>query len=904
MPPRRSLTILSCALAATLLPQVPALARVIANAPGQPTGALTGRIVYMSAGHGWTYSNSSDKWYTQRGDSNEVVEDYGNLDQMNLLAAYCFNAGATVVAFRPMGYQTNEVVMDNTSPSVQFVGAWSSSSATTGYYGRSGEVGYRFATVASTETAVAIYTPNLSSAGFYPVYTWAGHGANRTRQLYRIQHSGGAAEVRVPHQMVGNGWVYLGTYFFERGSNAALGSVQISNLADADTPGSVVVADAIRFGNGMGDVIPVSTGGGTPRVSGYPREEECARYWIQRMAGVGAPASLYDVAGLDDASDNVGAPPRMAREMNREEAEPATKLVFVSFHSNASGVSPPPANARGCVGLYNSESLFPGTATPNQQRLAYLIASELNADMNAQTSPPLEVPWFNRPDSQLTFARSDFAFGEINNSAISKEFDATIIEVAFHDHPDDALLLRDPRVRNVMARAAYQGVVRYMNEFDGAPLALVPEPPGNVRAVANDQGVRVSWSLPSSGGGSATGYKVYVSTNGYGFGSPVMVPGGLMTSVVLTNLPLDQTRYFRVAALNSGGESMPSETVGCRASGAGLERVLIVNGFDRFERTLNVRQTAGPGLAGPNGGSGTFDRQLPRLMNSFDYVVQHGDAVSRSAVPFDSCQNEAVTAGLVALGDYAAVIWALGEESTTDETFSAAEQVRVTSYLNAGGRLMVSGSEIAWDLDRDPGPTAADRSFLRNQLHAALNGNANDDAGTSDVVPIANDLFAGDSPGRFDDGTSGIYAVRFPDVLTPVGSNAVAVLQYSGGVTGAAAIRNEDPITGSRVVYLGFPFETLTAPDIRDAYMFDVLAYFGVIPLPRIELAGATGDAPSAVLRWQAIRGRLYQVQFTDALGNEWSNLGGRIVAVDKIESAADLAPAPAQRFYRVLMVD
>ena len=85
MPPRRSLTILSCALASTLLSQAVALARVIANAPGQPTGALTGRIVYMSAGHGWTYSNSSDKWYTQRGDSNEVVEDYGNLDQMNLL---------------------------------------------------------------------------------------------------------------------------------------------------------------------------------------------------------------------------------------------------------------------------------------------------------------------------------------------------------------------------------------------------------------------------------------------------------------------------------------------------------------------------------------------------------------------------------------------------------------------------------------------------------------------------------------------------------------------------------------------------------------------------------------------------------------------------------------------------
>src|SRR5262245_45658093 len=100
-----------CLLAMAWSLQGRADARVIASAPGQPAGTLSSRIIYTSAGHGWTYSNSSDKWYTQRGDSNDVVEDYGNLDQMNLFVTYCFNAGATVVAFRPIGYQTNEVVL-------------------------------------------------------------------------------------------------------------------------------------------------------------------------------------------------------------------------------------------------------------------------------------------------------------------------------------------------------------------------------------------------------------------------------------------------------------------------------------------------------------------------------------------------------------------------------------------------------------------------------------------------------------------------------------------------------------------------------------------------------------------------------------------------------------------------
>jgi hypothetical protein len=222
----------------------------------------------------------------------------------------------------------------------------------------------------------------------------------------------------VPHHKVGNGWIYLGTYYFEAGSNSDRGSVVISNLEPMPSVGTVVIADAIRFGNGMGDVVPISTGGGVPTVSGYPREEECARYWIQRMLGVGASTAIYDT-GADDGSDNVGAPPRMAREMNREAAGTMAERLFLSFHSNASGVTPP--SARGCVGLYNEESLFPGTATPNQFRLAQLIATELNNDMGTLTSPPLEVPWFSRSPASLTFARSDFAFGEINNNAIGDE---------------------------------------------------------------------------------------------------------------------------------------------------------------------------------------------------------------------------------------------------------------------------------------------------------------------------------------------------------------------------------------------------------------------------------------------------------------------------------------------------
>src|SRR6185369_3651091 len=127
------------------------------------------------------------------------------------------------------------------------------------------------------------------------------------------------------------------------------------------------------------------------------------------------------------------------------------------------------------------------------------------------------------------------------------------------------------------------------------PLAFLPEPPTNVRARAADTNgaLTVSWAAPANliGSQGPTNYFIYRSTNGYGFGNPVSA--GNVTSCAITNLPADTDFYFRVSALNAGGESMPSEVVGCRASSTqGAPRVLVVNGFDRFDRTTNLRQDA------------------------------------------------------------------------------------------------------------------------------------------------------------------------------------------------------------------------------------------------------------------------------------------------------------------------
>lgn len=873
------------------LPLIPSAAGPIAPASGQPAGALSGRIVFMNGGHGWAAGSSS--WALGRPLLLELNEDYGNVDQMSLLAIYCFNAGATVVPFRPIGSQTNEVVLDNDDAAVTFAGAWSDSISTI-FFGSPGNVPYRFASLAASETATATYTPNLPATGFYPVYTWVRHGSDRTSQLYRIRHTGGESLVRVPHHMVGNGWVYLGTYYFNAGSDPANGAVVISNLQPSPSVGGVVIADAIRFGNGMGDV---NRGFG---ISTYPREEECARYWVQAGLGQGQSPTLYDpdypASSTDDDSDNVGVPPRMAREMNREAEGNIFKRILISFHSNAGG-------GRGVTGLYNNEALFSGTSTSNQLRLAELTGLEINNDLVGIGTPPLEVAWYNR-GSSVTYARSDYAFGEIRGDTLNYEMDATIIEVAFHDDANDALLLRDPKARNWIARASYQAVVRYMNEFDAAPLTFLPEPPGNVRAVAGTNSIVVSWAAPvaQAGSGSATGYVVYRSTDGYGFGNPVTVSGGAAASLTMTDLPADADYYFRVAATNAGGESMPSETVGCRrSSNSAIPTILVVNAFDRFERRLNLRQTPTGSYKPPghDANSGVIDRVIPRGNNAFDYVVPHGKAIAAFGRAFDSCQNEAVAGSLVQLTNYPIVIWACGNESSADETFSSAEQGKVSAFLAAGGHLFVSGSEVAWDLDRDSGPTVADRAFLNNQLHADLNGNAYDDSGSYTFTPAAGSIFAGNASGNFDDGSKGIYAVGFPDALTPTGNGTIAALNYVGGIGGPAAVQYDGSAGGGRVVYFGYPFETITSASVRNACMADVLRFFS--KRPRFEeLTVAEGNALRLTLSGEP--GLTYTILRSDD-SVAWTGFTNITTASVTAQFSDPTAGSANQRFYRAVLV-
>ena len=595
----------------------------------------------------------------------------------------------------------------------------------------------------------------------------------------------------INHRRVGNGPIYLGTYHFEDGT---AGSVVISNRSN--DAGRVVIADMIRFGNGVGDVVQ----GGT--TSGRDREDEAGLYWVEwhvtRSQGI--PESEYRTSS-DDRSATVSLSPRYAEYMNRESDGALSDRVFISFHSNAGGGS-----ARGVLSLYNGNN-NPSTATPNQFLLANLTGREVNDDLVAQAGM-FEHNWHDR-GSSVTLDRSDIEFGEINNLRINNEFDATIVETGFHDNQQDAEMLRDAKVRDALARATYQGAVKYFNNVDGGSTSLTMLPgrvDGVVAEAAGEGSVTVSWSPPAANsynGDAATGYRIYGSTNGYGFDGGTFVAGGATVTHTLTGLdPGQGPYYFKVAAVNSGGEGVASEVVAATPT-AGQADVLIVNGFDRLGRTQNPEQSGA-------------QRVRPRQSNSFDYAVQVASAIEATAptVSVDTASNEAVISGDVDLDDYQAVIWILGEESSADDTFNATEQTLAANYLAAGGKLFVSGAEIAWDLDN----LNNGRAFYENQLRADY---VADDANAYDVAGTAGSIFDGLSF-SFDDGAQ-FYDAEFADVINPT-AGAETALTYSTG--GGAGIVFDGGAGGPKVVNFGFPYETITDAVAREQVMAAVLQFF------------------------------------------------------------------------------
>jgi N-acetylmuramoyl-L-alanine amidase len=770
---------------------------------GAAGGALAGKTVYVSPGHGWTWRDNGLGWRTQRPNTFDLVEDFISVETAaQYLVPMLRNMGAYVVPVRETDLNSGLAVVDDGGGDGDMTveGTIELTEGPAGYgivatpivdqanpfaSGTSKELA-----TAPSETGRVVWTFDVPADGAYNVY--AGWVQNLTRASdahYIVRHAGGETHFRVDQRRHGGTWVLLGRFYFRAGRAADIGSLVLAN--DSADTGATLSADVARIGGGVG---VIDRGGGA---NGRPMFESCARYYAQLA---GAPTSVWDYSS-DDGSDDVGTRSRFAA-WEHEDGEDA---VYIAWHTNAAS-----GPARGTSSfVYGPSSYGPiseFTGTPGSIELVTAVHQEMVSDFRAVWQSDWE-------DRGLHSAY----FGEVNPNH-NPEMPAALFEIAFHSTAEDADALRDPRFRYLAARAIAQGVAKYFAQSDGVTIELPPEPPvAVVMKSAPDDTISISWRAgtpDAAAGDPATGYRVYLSSDGLAFDEGTPVTGESLT----IDAPEDGAAvYARVTATNAGGESFPSRVVGARPAPSGQSQVLVVGGFDRIDGAMLIRDDLSDyALA-------TIERAFIARINDQSHLARYGAAIDAAQVSFDAVTADAVSRGDVALGDYGAVIWQLGEQSRASGPLNAAERGALATYVGGGGKLVVTGSEAIWALDEQGSPE--EQSFVRDVLHVTYVG---DDAETYAFTGVEGP-FAGMAAMTFDDKGEGSYDADYPDVIAP-GPGASSVLGYDGGTGGSAGVWFGDETTAAQTLVLGFPFETISGAADRAEVMARIFEGFGIEP--------------------------------------------------------------------------
>ncbi len=300
--------------------------------------------------------------------------------------------------------------------------------------------------------------------------------------------------------------------------------------------------------------------------------------------------------------------------------------------------------------------------------------------------------------------------------------------------------------------------------------------------------VKITWTCDTT---NVKGYRLYRSTDGSNWN---MIGNESTLLTMNTTIAMSSnTEYYRVSSVLddslSNSESFWSNVLGVKQN-ASSKKILIVDGFNRQDGNWR-------------GESNTF-------------VYQYGKAFEPLNIDFESVKNSEVIDSTVNLNNYDAVYWILGDESTADESFSSAEQALVKNYLENGGNLFVSGSEVGWDLSYKG--STSDKDFYNNYLKAnfiADNSNSNFVNGISGSALGGSAFYFGQT-----------YEVGYPDVIGTNGGSTLC-MKYTNNIGAGVQYKGSfgSSLKTGSLIYLGFPLET-TANDSSFNYVISKAADF------------------------------------------------------------------------------
>jgi hypothetical protein len=160
------------------------------------------------------------------------------------------------------------------------------------------------------------------------------------------------------------------------------------------------------------------------------------------------------------------------------------------------------------------------------------------------------------------------------------------------------------------------------------------------------------------------------------------------------------------------------------------------------------------------------------------------------------------------LKGYGIVVWFTGDDYST--TLTAADEAALGEFLDAGGRLFLSGQDIGFDTQGEPG------GFMANKLHTTFRF---DDTNTYSLTGTA---FL-DGLKLSIQGTDGANNQAFPSEIGPL-DDAFGLIAYDSPTYTWGGVAYAGPY---RMVYLSFGFEAIQGAATRAEVMQRVVDWLG-----------------------------------------------------------------------------
>lgn len=825
--------------------------------PVTPTLGLQNRHISLWASHGRYYDTKSARWKWQRPTLFTTNEDlFTQTIVVPFLIPMLENAGAVVFTPRERDWQTEEVIVDNDDPILRPYYTEHSASQpwtkapTTGFAQTKGVYSdgdspfsdgtCRMAQTTKKNISTVSYQPRLQRAGRHAVYvSYQTVPGSVAEAHYTVYHKGQQTEVAVNQKMGGGTWVYIGTYDFDAGCNE-YNRVVVNNYGRSR---GFVTTDAVRFGGGMGNI---ERGGYT---SGLPRAIEGARYYAQ---WAGAPYRVYSSKrGTDDYGDDINTRSLMTNWLAGGSCYVPTSEglgvpieLSLAVHSDA-GYERDGMSYTGsmsiCTTSFNDGRLSSGISRQVSRDFAERLLANLNTDLRYKYRN-----WNTRGILDRNYSETRLP-----------EVPSAIIETLSHQNFPDMVRAQDPNFRFTLARSLYKTIVRYVSDMHGRPCVISPLSPTAFSAeITGHNKVTLRWAAtndPQEPTAVPTSYNIYTAVGTGGFDNGQNTHS---TSLTLDIEP-GQLYSFRVAAVNRGGESFPTQVLSVCAQPDAKGTVLIVDGFDRVsspaivntssEQGFNLDEDPGvsygttAGILGRQqwfsksgmgvegaGGLGYGDSDMAGKFvagNNFDGVRTHAEAIFRAGgYNIVSCSRDAVESGRVMPGMYQCTDLVLGLQRYTPygtvsyKTFPSTLMQKLTTYTAGGGRLLVSGAYVASDMRSE-----TETDFLTRVLKLSYLGVSKDSLDySSDAASAAGKAVSGLGM------TFGVYSKLNPLHYAAVSSDifqtapsGFCAMQYADGNNAAVAYDGTD----YRSFTMGFPFECIQDEGTRAKVMSGILNF-------------------------------------------------------------------------------